>query len=63
MDLKLLIFNEIHKNTYSGHPVYHKMISSLRKQFYLPNMKTDTTNYLVKCLECQQLKVEHKKPT
>jgi hypothetical protein len=53
-----LIFNEINKNPYS----YQKMISVLRKQFYWPNMKTDTTDYLVKCLECQQVKVEHQHP-
>jgi hypothetical protein len=26
-------------------------------------MKTDTTDYLEKCLECQQVKVEHQHPT
>ena len=30
-EVKLLIWNEIHKIPYSGHPGYHKMITMLRK--------------------------------
>jgi hypothetical protein len=62
MDSKLLIFNENQKNISPGHPGYHKMISTLRKQFYWPNVKNDTADYLSKCLECQQVKVEHQHP-
>jgi hypothetical protein len=62
MDLKLMILNEIHKKPYSGHLGYHKIVTTLRKQFYCPNMKTDTTDYLSKCLECQQVKAEHQHP-
>jgi hypothetical protein len=63
VDLKLVILNELHKNPYSGHPGYQKMITTLRKQFYWPNMKSETTDYLSKCLDCQQVKVEHQHPT
>ena len=35
------------------------MIIALRKLFYWPNMKNETTEYLSKCLHCQQVKVEH----
>jgi hypothetical protein len=59
IDLKLVILNELHKNSYSGHPRYRKMITSLRKQFYWPNLRTETTSYLSKCLDCQQVKFEH----
>jgi len=59
MDLKLIIFNEIHKKPYSCHPIYQKMILALRKQFYWLNMKIDIVDYLSKYLECQQLKEEH----
>ena len=39
------------------------MISALRKLFYWPNMKSETTEYLSNCLDCQQVKVEHHHPT
>jgi hypothetical protein len=39
------------------------MITTLRKLFYWPNMKSETTEYLSKCLDCQQVKVEHQHPT
>ena len=35
------------------------MITSLRKVFYWPNMKSETAEYLSKCLDFQQVKVEH----
>jgi hypothetical protein len=56
-NLKSVIKNELHKNPYSGHQGYQKMITSLRKQFDWPNINYETTDYLSKCLYCQQVKV------
>jgi hypothetical protein len=61
-EIKLLILNELHKNPYSGHPGYQKIITMLRKEFYWPNMKGEIVEYLAKCIECQQVKVEHRHP-
>jgi hypothetical protein len=49
----------VHKKPYSGHPGYQKTITTLRKLFYWPNMKGETTGYLARCQDCQQVKVEH----
>jgi hypothetical protein len=57
--LKKFILDELHKRPYVGHPGYQKMITNLRKLFYWPRMKKDIADYLVKCLECQQVKVEN----
>jgi hypothetical protein len=38
-ELKLTFFDEVHKKPYSGHLGYQKMITTLRKLFYWPNMK------------------------
>jgi hypothetical protein len=38
------------------------MITALRKLFYWPNMKSETTEYLSKCLDCQQVNAEHQHP-
>jgi hypothetical protein len=61
-DLKRFIMDELHKIPYTGHPGYPKMITTTKKLFYWPGMKKDLANYLAKCLECQQVKVEHKNP-
>jgi hypothetical protein len=58
-ELKLTVLDEVHKKPYSGHPGYQKMITTLRKLFYWPNMKGETTKYLAKCQDCQQVKAEH----
>jgi hypothetical protein len=38
------------------------MITATRKQFYWSGLKKDITEYLVKCIECQQVKSEHRHP-
>jgi hypothetical protein len=61
-DLKRFIMDELHKRPYIGHPGYQKMITATRKQFYWTGLKKDIDDYLAKCLECQQVKVEHQHP-
>jgi hypothetical protein len=39
LELKLTILDEVHKKPYVGHPGYQKMVTTLRKLFYWPNMK------------------------
>jgi hypothetical protein len=62
-DLKRFIMDELHKRPYTGHPGYQKMITTTRKLFYWPRLKNDIVDYLAKCLECQQVKEEHRHPT
>jgi hypothetical protein len=61
-ELKLTMLDEVHKKPYFGHPRYQKMVTTLRKLFYWPNMKGKTIEYLSKCQYCQQLKDEHQHP-
>ena len=42
-EIKLTILDEVHKKPYSGHPGFQKSITTLRKLFYWPNMKGETT--------------------
>jgi hypothetical protein len=62
-ELKRLILDEMHKKPYSGHPGYQKMISAVRKQYFWPGMKNEIVDYIARCLECQQVKAEHKHST
>jgi hypothetical protein len=61
--LKLTVLDEVNKKPYFGHPGYQKTITTLRKLFYWPNMKDETTKYLAKCQYCQQVKAKHQHPS
>ena len=58
----MLILNEVHKGPYSGHSWYQKMITMLIKEYFWPNMKNIVSKYISRCIECQQVKVEHQHP-
>eukprot|EP00253_Pinus_taeda_P004696 PITA_04696 len=60
--LKKLILDEFHISHYSGHPGYQKMVTALRREYYWPKMKKEVAEYLARCLEFQQIKVEHLYP-
>ena len=62
-DIKLSILNEVHKSPYSRHLGYLKMITMLRKEYLWPNMKNEVVEYIARCIECQQVKAEHQRPT
>ena len=56
------IVDQYHKQPYSGHPGYQKMITALKKKLFWPGMKKDVAECLVRCMECQLVKVEHQHP-
>ena len=62
-EIKLLILNEVDMSPYSGHPTYQKIITMLRKDYFCPNMKIEVAEYIARCIEWQQVKVEHQHPT
>eukprot|EP00253_Pinus_taeda_P027714 PITA_27714 len=57
--IRNLIMDEFHINHYAGHPGYQKMITTIRKEYFWPGMKKSIVEYLVRCLECQQIKAKH----
>jgi hypothetical protein len=59
-DLRNVILKEMHNVPYAGHPVYQKTISAVKSQYYWPGMKREIVDFIVKCLECQRVKVEHR---
>jgi hypothetical protein len=59
-DMKRFIMDELHRRPYTGHPGYQKMITTTRKQFFWPGLKKDIAKYLAQCIECQQVKAEHR---
>ena len=60
--LKKEILDEYHKQPYSRHPGYHKILTALKRIFFWPGMKKYVAEYLARCMECQLVKVEHQHP-
>ena len=56
-ELRRVVIDEIHQAPYYGHPGYQKIIAIARKQYFWPGMKRDLTEYISRCIKCQQVKV------
>nr|GEW10780.1 hypothetical protein [Tanacetum cinerariifolium] len=61
--LRDLIMHESHKSKYSIHLGSDKMYQDLKQLYWWPNMKADLATYVIKCLTCAKIKVEHQKPS
>ena len=61
-DLRRIVMDEIHQTPYSGHLGYQKTTSTAKKKYFWPGMKKEITEYISKCMKCQQVKVEHQHP-
>jgi hypothetical protein len=46
-----------------AHPGVTKMKEDLKPLFFWKGMKVDIVSYMARCLECQQVKDEHRHPT
>jgi hypothetical protein len=53
----------MHNVPYVVHPGYRKTIAVVRSQFFWPGMKQYVVDYIVRCMECQRVKDEHRHPT
>ena len=60
--MRSLILNEAHRVVYIAHPGVTKLRANLKPLFFWKGMKEDIVNYVARCLECQQVKVEHRHP-
>jgi hypothetical protein len=61
-DLRNLIMKEAHQAPYAAHPGVQKMYADLKQLFFWTGMKKDITKFVARCLECQQVKAEHRHP-
>jgi hypothetical protein len=62
-ELKNILLREMHNVSYVWHPGYQKTIVVVRGQYFWPRMKKEVVDYIVRCLECQKVKDEHRHPT
>ncbi|MCQ8082127.1 hypothetical protein NP492_23680, partial [Salmonella enterica] len=60
-ELRQHILAEAHNSRYSIHPGATKMYRDLREVYWWNGMKKDIAEFVAKCSNCQQVKVEHQK--
>ncbi|KAK8534012.1 hypothetical protein V6N12_047412 [Hibiscus sabdariffa] len=61
--LKQTILREAHSSDYAMPPGGDKMYQNLKERYRWAGMKKDISDYVAKCLTCQQVKVEHQHPS
>ena len=61
-ELKREIMEEAHSSAYAMHPSSTKMSNTLREHYWWKGMKKEITDFVSRCLTCQQVKAEHQKP-
>ena len=62
-ELKQKLLFEAHNMVFTMHPGGNNMYQDLKQFYWWKGMKRDVTEYVFKCLTCQQVKVEHQVPT
>ena len=60
--LKEEILIEAHNTPYTVHPGATTMYQDLQTNFWWEGMIRDVVKFVQRCLTCQQVKAEHKKP-
>ncbi|KAL8115111.1 hypothetical protein AgCh_021797 [Apium graveolens] len=57
------ILKEAHSSSFSIHPGSTKMYGDLKKHFWWSEMKGNIAEFVGKCLTCQQVKIDHQRPS
>ena len=63
MDLRKKILYESHNTVFTMHPRGNKMYQDMKQYYWWRGMKNDISEYVSKCLMCQQVKAEHQVPS
>ena len=61
-DLKKLIMEEAHYSTYAMQLGSTKMYHTIKENYWWSDIKRDIEDFMARCLVCQQVKAEHRKP-
>ena len=62
-ELKKKLLFEAHNTIFTMHPRGNKMYQNMKQYYWWRGMKMDISEYVSKCLTCQQVKVEHQVPS
>uniref|UniRef100_A0A6N2KT27 Reverse transcriptase domain-containing protein n=1 Tax=Salix viminalis TaxID=40686 RepID=A0A6N2KT27_SALVM len=61
--LKYEVLREAHESRFATHPGSKKMYRDLKEYYWWPNMKREIAEFVSNYGICQQVKIEHQKPT
>ncbi|XP_052485118.1 uncharacterized protein LOC128040411 [Gossypium raimondii] len=62
-DLRQAILREAHSSTYVMHPGENKIYRNLCELYWWSGLKREVTDFVGRCLTCQQVKAEHQLPS
>ena len=62
-ELILEVLRECHRSRMTIHPGGDKMYRDMKRIFYWPKMKRHVSEFVAKCMTCQLVKAEQKKPS
>ena len=62
-DLRKMIMEEAHCSAYAMHLGSTKMYRTIKENYWWSSMKRDIAEFVSRCLVCQQVKAEHRKPS
>ncbi|XP_073067158.1 uncharacterized protein [Primulina eburnea] len=62
IDLKEAILREAHCSRHSIHPGIRKMYHTLKSHYWWEGMKKEISDFVARCLTCQQVKAERMRP-
>ncbi len=62
-ELRREIMEESHHSAYTVHLGSTKMYRDLREHYWWGGIKRNVTDFVAKCLTCQQVKAEHQRPS
>jgi hypothetical protein len=57
-----MILQEMHNVPYAGHPGYQKSVAVVKSHYFWSGIKREIVEYIARCMECQEVKVEHRHP-
>ena len=61
-DLREAILRKAHRAHYCAHLGVKKMYSDMKKLFFWAGMNSNVVDFVSKCLECHQVKADHRHP-
>jgi hypothetical protein len=61
--IKREILEDAHRSRFTVHPGSTKMYRDLQGNFWWNNMKREVAKFVEQCLTCQQVKIEHQRPS
>ena len=61
-EIKRQVFEEVYNTKFTMYLGGMQMYQDLKETFWWPGMKKEIAEFVLQCLQCQQVKADHQKP-